>query len=538
MGSVYLAEAPDGRQVAVKVIRSELLEREEFRARFRSEVTRAQTVPPFCTAEVIEADPDHDPPYLVIEYVDGPNLAQAMRESGPLKGAALHSLAVGVATALTAIHGAGVVHRDLKPGNVLLSRGSVKVIDFGIAREVDTSTALTSHNQVMGTVPYISPERLAGSSGLTAAADIFAWGAVIAFAATGRTPFGGDTPATTAIRIMTEPPNLDGLTGPLRDIVERTLAKDPEERPTARELLDFLLTGSVAARTVAVPKDVAAVRAATTVDLGSTVEKRPAGRGRRIALIATALVLVAGIAGAGAYASGLFTPGGASADPITTPTAQTTASPSPLPSPSTAFSGEQQLAAGLPLLHNETLTKIGLWIEREDKPKKATCKLSADGLTATVAAVLYACPGPKDSLGDTAVFVDVRASPGTCAAIWWRKSNTVGYVLQLCDLIAQFGVHRKASTDNYSMTLNAPVNDKPTRIGVVMIGSQITFYQDGVSIGAWTNVEVAKGWVSLGTFQKDEGSNDPAHQAHFTNVRIYGTSGSTQPASPSASPSS
>lgn len=135
MGSVFLAKSPTGRQVAVKVIRPDLVSNEGFRARFRSEVRRAQQVPPFCTAEVLDAAADHDPPYLVVEYVDGPSLAEIVREHGPLSGSQLHSVAIGVTTALAAIHDAGVVHRDLKPENVLLAPLSTpKVIDFGIAK--------------------------------------------------------------------------------------------------------------------------------------------------------------------------------------------------------------------------------------------------------------------------------------------------------------------------------------------------------------------------------------------------------------------
>jgi hypothetical protein len=244
MGSVFLASDAAGRLVALKVIRDELADDAEFRRRFRSEVARAREVPPFCTAEVLDADTEHDPPYLVVEYVDGPSLATVVRDRGPLTPANQHGLAVGVAVALTAIHGAGVIHRDLKPSNVLLAPGSPKVIDFGIARGVDNPDD-TRTDQVVGTVGYMAPERFAGKSSgpLTAASDIFSWGGVMAFAATGRGPFLGEIPAAIAIRIMTEPPDLDGVTGPLRELVEHSLAKNPADRPTARELLDNLLAG-------------------------------------------------------------------------------------------------------------------------------------------------------------------------------------------------------------------------------------------------------------------------------------------------------
>ncbi|MEO3774000.1 protein kinase [Micromonospora sp. B9E7] len=244
MGSVFLARSPQGRRVAVKVVRPELSHDEEFRGRFRSEVNRARQVPPFCTAEVLDADPDHDPPYLVVEYVEGPSLAEVVREQGPLGAAQLHSIAVGVATALTAIHGAGVIHRDLKPANVLVAPGGIKVIDFGIARAFEATSQHTRTNQMVGTVSYMAPERFDTTSGASVgpAADIFAWGAVVAHAATGRNPFGGDSATATAMRILTQPPDLTGLDGPLRELVSRALEKDPAARPTARELLDGLLT--------------------------------------------------------------------------------------------------------------------------------------------------------------------------------------------------------------------------------------------------------------------------------------------------------
>ncbi len=243
MGSVFLAEAPDGRLVALKVIRDDLAHDEEFRLRFRSEVARARQVPPFCTAEVLDADTEHEPPYLVVEYVDGPSLAVVVRDRGPLSPANQHGLAVGVAVALTAIHGAGIIHRDLKPSNVLLAPGSPKVIDFGIARDVSNAGSQTRTDQVLGTVGYMAPERFGGkaSGPLTPASDIFSWGSVVAYAASGDSPFAADVPAAIAVRIMTEQPNLDAVPRPLRDVVAHSLAKNPADRPTARELLDHLL---------------------------------------------------------------------------------------------------------------------------------------------------------------------------------------------------------------------------------------------------------------------------------------------------------
>jgi len=242
MGTVFLARIPDGRLVAVKMMRPELAHDEEFLGRFRSELNRMLQVPPFSTAAVLDADPDHDPPYLVMEYVDGPSLSTVVRDSGVLTGSTLHGLAAGMATALSAIHGAGVIHRDLKPDNVLLARGGLKVIDFGIARAFEATSQHTRTDHLVGTVAYMAPERFdpVDERPVTSAADIFAWGALVTFAATGRTPFAAESPPATAMRILTQPPRLDGLPGTLRDLVESALSKVPEDRPTARDLLSAL----------------------------------------------------------------------------------------------------------------------------------------------------------------------------------------------------------------------------------------------------------------------------------------------------------
>ncbi|MBT2208678.1 MULTISPECIES: DUF4389 domain-containing protein [Actinomadura] len=240
MGTVYLGAESTGRRVAVKVVNRELAGEPEFLARFRREVTAARRVHRFCTAPVLDAELDQDPPYIVTEYIDGPSLEKAVLERGPLPGSDLEGLAVGVATALTAIHGAGIVHRDLKPSNVLLSSTGPRVIDFGIARALDAPDGPTRTGQFVGTPAYIAPEVLRGAP-VEQASDVFSWACVVAYAGTGRPPFLGRTVAETFERIGAAEPVLDGLDPRLRAIVAAALAKDPAARPTARALLARLV---------------------------------------------------------------------------------------------------------------------------------------------------------------------------------------------------------------------------------------------------------------------------------------------------------
>ncbi|HEU5390775.1 MAG TPA: serine/threonine-protein kinase [Streptosporangiaceae bacterium] len=235
MGRVYLGLSPGGRAAAIKVIRSELAQDPEFRARFRREVAVARQVSGLYTAPVLDADADGPEPWLATAYVPGPSLADAVSQHGPLPAPSVLMLAAGLAEALSAIHGAGVVHRDLKPANVLLADDGPRVIDFGISRAAEGSS-LTHTGLVVGSPGFMSPEQAEGRE-VGPPSDIFSLGTVLAFAATGRGPFGsGSTPAL-VYRVVHDVPQLDLVPAEIRPLIERCLAKDPAGRPTAAGLL-------------------------------------------------------------------------------------------------------------------------------------------------------------------------------------------------------------------------------------------------------------------------------------------------------------
>jgi Protein kinase domain len=248
MGVVYLAEARDTQPVAVKVLRPELADNPEFRTRFGREVTALTRIQGMCTVRVIEADTEAPKPFLVTEYADGPSLSEYVDAYGPLDPQMLYGLATGLAEALAAIHAAGIVHRDLKPSNVLLTAAGPKVIDFGIAQALDT-TSLTRTGITVGSAGFMAPEQITGRAGT--AADIFTWAVTVAFAAGGKAPFGTGPSDAIMYRIMHAEPDISAVPPGLRPLVEAALAKDPQARPAAPQLLAALtntqLTG-VAAR--------------------------------------------------------------------------------------------------------------------------------------------------------------------------------------------------------------------------------------------------------------------------------------------------
>ncbi|HYJ75978.1 MAG TPA: serine/threonine-protein kinase, partial [Kineosporiaceae bacterium] len=236
MGLVYLGEAPDGTPVAVKVIRPEYADDTVYRRRFHQEAQAAARVRDPGVARVLDHDTAGPSPFLVTEYVPGPSLRDRVHDGGPLAGAELDAFARGVARGLAGIHAAGVVHRDLKPQNVILSPAGPRIVDFGIARALDAVTRWTTTGEIVGSVGWMAPEVLRQQP-VTAASDVFSWGATVAYAATGRRPFGDGPDIGVAHRVLAgPPPDLAGVPPWLAPLVVAALAPDPRARPSAAAL--------------------------------------------------------------------------------------------------------------------------------------------------------------------------------------------------------------------------------------------------------------------------------------------------------------
>ncbi|MEU6551670.1 serine/threonine-protein kinase [Streptomyces sp. NPDC046915] len=302
MGTVHAGVASDGTRVAVKVIHPEQAQEPEFRARFRREVELSSRVTGPHLVPLLAADPDAPTPWLATTYVPGPTLNKHILAHGPLTGGSLYAFAAATAQALASIHAVGVVHRDVKPQNVLLTAAGPRVLDFGIAHAAD-GTSVTRTGVMTGTPGWISPEQYRqGSAG--SAGDVFAWGALVAYAATGRLPFGAGAPDVVAFRVMSGDADLDGVSAALRRIVEKALAKEPGDRPSAAEAAQEC-TALLASQVTQVTGDDAVP--ATAVDMITAVWEVPPAedptwqvpreRGRTKKRLAGALVLAAGVVG-------------------------------------------------------------------------------------------------------------------------------------------------------------------------------------------------------------------------------------------------
>ncbi|WP_405896601.1 serine/threonine-protein kinase [Streptomyces sp. NBC_00727] len=320
MGAVFLARTSSGRPVAIKLIHQQFAGDSEFRTRFRQEVAAARRVSGAFTAAVVDAEPEADQPWMATTYIEGPTLAQRIADEGPLNGAGLRSLAIGLAEALRDIHRVGVVHRDLKPSNVVLAPEGPRVIDFGISRAADQQT-LTMTGRVIGTPPFMSPEQLQAPRGVGPPSDVFSLGTLLVYAATGHGPFDADSPYLTAYQVVHDEPSLDAVPAELRTVVEPCLAKEPEGRPSADELLELLRDlpadlGGPGAGATGRTRDVATQHHLATRDTrapsapaapegtGSLIGRRLRGRWRPVLAAAVAVAAIGG--GAAVLQSGGF----------------------------------------------------------------------------------------------------------------------------------------------------------------------------------------------------------------------------------------
>ncbi|MFE1441877.1 serine/threonine-protein kinase [Streptomyces sp. NPDC058739] len=366
MGTVHAGVASDGLRVAVKVIHPEQAQDPEFRARFRREVEVSSRVTGPHVVPLLAADPDAQTPWLATAYVPGPTLNEHVRAHGPLTEGSLHAFAAATAHALAAIHAAGVVHRDVKPQNVLLTPAGPRVLDFGIAHAAD-GTSVTRTGVMTGTPGWISPEQYR-QGGAGPAGDLFAWGALVAYAATGRLPFGTGAPDVVAFRVMSGEADLDGVPAPLRRTVEKALAQDPDDRPSAAEAAEECTALLAAQVTQVAPADAIP---ATAVDLVTAVWEVPAtedpawhlptgpSRGRK--RLAGAVVLTAGIIGGLAGGLAALLPGDTGGDRHTPTSAASSSATAATGSNRSSTDTVQQDKAGEPQPSTGDAASVTSW---------------------------------------------------------------------------------------------------------------------------------------------------------------------------------
>ncbi|NUS85795.1 MAG: protein kinase [Streptomyces sp.] len=239
MGRVFLGQSVAGRRLAVKVIKEDLADDKEFRRRFEREVAAARRVNAFYAPPVVDADTRADIPWLATAYVSAPSLQELVDACGPLPLRAVRWIAAQMVEALQSVHASGIIHRDLKPSNVLVSSDGLRVIDFGLALAAAAASKLTVLNTTLGTPAYMPPEQAEDPRQVTPASDVYALGAVLAFTATGHTPYPGGSPLHTMMRVISgEQPDLAGLPPELFEVITGCLQGDPEQRPALGELLE------------------------------------------------------------------------------------------------------------------------------------------------------------------------------------------------------------------------------------------------------------------------------------------------------------
>ncbi|MFE4824559.1 PQQ-binding-like beta-propeller repeat protein [Streptomyces sp. NPDC056704] len=309
MGVVYLGVSASGRQVAVKLVHGPYAQEEEFRTRFRQEIEAARRVSGAFTAPVVDADPDADRPWMATLYVPGRNLAEVVEKNGPLSQRELRALGLGLTEALRDIQRAGLVHRDLKPRNVLMTEDGPRVIDFGISRASDHQS-LTTTGRMIGTPPFMSPEQLASPRDVTPASDVFSLGSLLVFAAVGTGPFDADSPYITGYQVVHGTPDLGGVPEALLSIVERCLDKDPAARPELTDIHRMLQalpesdatgspkTGQSAKPQHPKPQHVPTSRSAATTSAGAATGIGT-GKRRRARMLLTGLGAVLAVTGLG-----------------------------------------------------------------------------------------------------------------------------------------------------------------------------------------------------------------------------------------------
>ncbi len=361
MGVVYLAADRHGRVVAVKVLRSELAGSPLFAARFGREIDAARMIDSAYAARLVSCDIDADPPWFASEYMPGPTLAAYVAREGPLRGETLRAFAAGVAEALATIGLVGLVHRDVKPANVLITPSGPKVIDFGVAFADDT-TALTETGERVGTPTWMAPEQVSGEP-VTPATDVFGWGALVAFAGTGSPPFGTGDPDAVQYRILHGSPSVDGLDPALARPVRRALAASPGDRPSMGSLLRELVDAEPDAPVESLRPLVRAMfdRAWTVAVVNDGAQPRGSNRRRRamtvslIALVGLAAMVAGAFAIAGNPTHGHRGPrqsaaAGTRATTITTTRATTTAS---IPASTTTFDAAGAFYAAKTFVHQQ-----------------------------------------------------------------------------------------------------------------------------------------------------------------------------------------